>query len=573
MSIKNFKKNISPFWLLFKQYWTSDEKWPACGLLAIVIILNLLSVYLMLKLTDWYNEFYTILQNYSYKDFWYSAGKFTVIAFLLILLAVYALYLQQMLQIRWRTWMTNNILNKWLHNKVYYQLQNSNYITDNPDQRIQEDIDLFVKLTLNLGIGLFKQIVILIAFIALLWQLSGSFSFSVGTHHLVIPGFMVWITLIYSFFGTFITHKVGHQLINLNFKQQKYEADFRFSLMRLRENSECIAFYHGEASENLSFKNRFFNIITNFKSIMNRQKILTGMTVSYSQIAVILPLLIAAPRYFGETLPIGWFIQISTVFGRVQDALSYLVDSYTNIAEWLSVIQRLDTFNTHINNVSAIKSLLQIKPADNLILENLSIDLPNGKNIINNLNLHLAAHDDLIITGASGCGKSTLLRTLAQIWPFSQGRISITPDSIMFLPQKPYLPLGSLRNALYYPQHNMQDNEAALEKVLYLCKLDKFINQLETIKDWSQILSLGEQQRLAFARILLNTPQWLFLDESTSALDEPTEEYMYTMLKSEMPEITIISVGHRSTLLKHHKYKLTLYGSDKYNLSLIQSIQ
>ena len=569
----NIKQSAKIFWPLFKGYWGSEEKWRARGLLAVVVLLNLISVYILLALTSWYNEFYTILQNYDYQNFWQSIGKFSLLAFLLIILAVYALYLQQMLQIKWRTWMTKNYLDKWMGRQTYYRLQTGSSDTDNPDQRIQEDINLFVNLTLTLGIGLFKQFITLISFIAMLWQLSGSFSLPLGDRTISIPGFMVWITLIYSVLGTFLTHKVGHQLIGLNFNQQRYEADFRFSLMRIRENSECIAFYQGELPEKLNFKDRFSYIIGNFRQIMSRQKILTGMTVSYSQLAIILPILIAAPRYFGEMLPIGWFIQTLTAFGRVQDALSYLVSSYTDIAQWSSVIRRLGTFTEHMNAAAEVESSAEIAAASELSTSDLTIKLPQGESIIKDLNMKLASGESLIITGASGCGKSTLLRTLARIWPFAAGKINIpAADKILFLPQKPYLPLGTLRRSLYYPQPEASTiDDAAIHQLLHLCRLDKFIGRLDDAEDWSRILSLGEQQRLAFARILLKKPTWVFLDEATSALDENTEEYMYTILKKELPDITIVSVGHRSTLLKYHKYRLAINSGAGYEWSCLQN--
>ncbi|WP_196594401.1 ABC transporter ATP-binding protein/permease [Pectinatus sottacetonis] len=571
MKIHNIKEALNIFTDLFKGYWQSEEKWQARGLLSIVIVLNLTSVYLMIKITDWYNEFYTIMQNYSYDKFFHSIGKFSIIAFLLIFLAVYSLYLQQMLQIKWRTWLTKNYLSKWMYKQVYYRLQTDEASPDNPDQRIQEDINLFVSLTLSLGIGLFKQITIFLSFVGLLWLLSGTVTFSLNGHNISISGFMVWVTLIYSIIGTFITHKVGHQLINLNFNQQKLEADFRFSLIRVLENSECIAFYKGENSENNSFMLRFKNIIYNFKSIMNRQKILTGMTVSYSQLAIIIPMLIAAPRYFNETLPLGWFIQVLSVFGRIQDSLSYLVNSYTDIAQWLSVIRRLHSFNQKMEQTAQINSAVTTIPANALSAKELSIFLPDGKPVIKDLNLTLNAQESLIITGPSGSGKSTLLRTLAQIWPFCSGKLYIPKQNeILFLPQKPYIPLGTLRQALYYPQIQPRINiDKDLSTILSMCKLDKFIAKLDSLNNWSKILSLGEQQKLAFARILIKRPYWVFMDESTSALDEHIEEYLYVMLKKNIPYITIISIGHRSTLMKFHKYKLTINDNTTYDLSLV----
>lgn len=570
MQIDSARTFFKIFWYLFKDYWCSEEKWKARGLLAVVILLNMISIYLLLAVTSWYNEFYTILQNYSYQAFWQSIGKFTILALLIIILSVYALYLQQMLQIKWRTWMTKEYLHKWLHQQNYYKLQMNNSDTDNPDQRIQEDLNLFVNLTLTLGIGLFKQLMILVCFIVMLWILSGSFTFNLAGHSLTITGFMVWVTLIYSIFGTLMTNKIGHQLIGLNFTQQKVEADFRFSLVRLRENSEAIAFYHGEQPETDNFKIRFVKIIKNFRQIMQRQKILTGITVSYSQIAIILPILIAAPRYFGEMLSIGWLMQTLTAFGKVQDALSYFVNSYTDIAQWSSVIRRLSSFSLHMHDADTVHADVTFQKGDNLRAENLSISLPNnGKTILDNFSFNLAAGDNLIITGPSGCGKSTLLRTLAGIWPIASGKITMPKGSILFLPQRPYLPLGTLRQAIYYPSTVPSVDSIDLAHLLTLCGLKQFISQLETENDWSRILSLGEQQRLAFIRVLLQKPQWVFLDEATSSLDENAQTAMYSLLQQELPYTTVISVSHRPALTNYHQYVLTM-GKDTPSLKPLQ---
>ncbi len=550
-------------------YWTSNRKWRGIALLAAVIACTLISVYIMLEITNWYNEFYTILQNYSYGKFWHSIGKFSILAAIFILVAVYQLYLQQWLQIEWRTFMTETYLEKWMQNNTYYRLQMNIKKTDNPDQRIQEDINQFVTLTLGLGIGLFRQLTIFFSFIVMLWYLSGTFQFHLHHTTVYIPGFLVWATLSYSLLGTLLTHKVGHQLIGLKFHQQHYEADFRFSLARIREHSECIAFYRGEESEKMTFKNLFHNIITNFHAIMLRQKILTGITASYSQIAIIFPTIIMAPRYFGAGMTIGWFMQTLTAFGRVQDSLSYIVNAYVDIAQWLSVIRRLDSFISHMEESTKITSHLNIKYSKNeYALENFSLFLPNGKILIDNLNFTFPPTKSILINGNSGCGKSTMLRALANLWPFASGIATLPPpEATLFLPQKPYLPLGTLYKAICYP-----NNEASKENVISVLKLthlDKYIDCLEKVDDWSMILSLGEQQKLAFARILLKKPAWVFLDESTSALDEETEEYIYGILKKCLPNITIISVGHRSSLLPWHDICLHLNGNGKYNITYL----
>ena len=555
------KKLFRGFLTLFKGYWSSEEKWKARGLLAIVIIMNFAMVYLLVKLNEWYNVFYNALQNYEAEKFWSLIGQFTGIAFCYIFIAVYAVYLRQMLQIKWRTWMTRNYLQAWMSGQTYYKLQDA---ADNPDQRISEDINQFVNLSLGLLIGFLRQLTTLAAFGVVLWELSGS----VEIAGLVIPGYMFWFSLIYSGVGTAFAHKVGRKLIGLNFDQQKYEADFRFSMMRVRENSESIAFYRGEAAEVEGFNLKFSSVIKNYWELMKKTKHLNFYVNGYSQLAVIVPLLMAAPRYFSKEIQLGGLMQISSAFGRVQDALSYFVDSYDTIANLAAVISRLAGFTEHIDEAQKVQSNVTTSTAPELQIAALNVSLPTGRELLKKLSLQLQNSKSLLVTGASGCGKSTLLRTLAGIWAYASGEISLPANSrVMFLPQKPYLPLGSLRRALIYPsaEKNSPPDEK-LKATLRLVDLPALADKLDTADDWSRILSLGEQQRLAFARVLLTAPDYIFLDEATSALDEPRELEMYELLREQLPKITIVSVGHRSTLFKLHDTELNLDGAGNYTL-------
>ncbi len=555
------KKLFRGFWLLFKDYWLSEDKWKARGLLAVVIAMNFAIVYLLVKINEWYKVFYDALQNYEAASFWPLIGQFSALAFLHIIIAVYAVYLRQMLQIKWRTWMTKNYLAAWTGGQTYYRLQDS---TDNPDQRISEDIGQFVGLTLQLIIGFLRQLTTLAAFGVVLWELSGSITIA----GLVIPGYMFWFSFIYSGLGTFFAHKVGRRLIDLNFDQQRYEADFRFSMMRVRENSESIAFYRGEASEMEGFNLKFSNVIKNYWQLMKKTKHLNFYVNGYAQMAILVPLLMAAPRYFSKEIQLGGLMQISSAFGRVQEALSFFVDSYDTLASLAAVINRLAGFTEHMNDAQKIRSKVTMATAPELQIADLNVKLPTGRELLKKLSLQLQNAKSLLVTGSSGCGKSTLLRTLAGIWAYASGEISLPAKSrVMFLPQKPYLPLGTLRRALIYPAAEKDaPPDEKLKQTLKLVDLPALTDKLDVADDWSRILSLGEQQRLAFARVLLSAPDYIFLDEATSALDEPRELEMYELLREKMPEVTIVSVGHRSTLFKLHDVELNLDGAGNYTL-------
>ena len=548
------------FWQLFKGYWSSPEKWKARGLLISVIVLNLIMVYLLVRINDWYRIFYDALQAYDWTSFWPLIGEFTVLAFIYIIIAVYAVYLRQMLTISWRTWMTEQYLARWMHGQVYYRLQVLRSDTDNPDQRISEDINQFVSLTLTLFVGVLKQLTTLGAFAVVLWNLSGLITIPIGDAEFTVYGYMFWLSLLYSVLGTYFVHLVGKKLIRLNFDQQRYEADFRFSMMRVRENSESIAFYRGEMAEGVGFKERFANVIKNYWGLMRRTKLLNFYVNGYGQLAIIFPLIMAAPRYYAGEIALGGLMQTISAFGRVQDALSFFVDSYSSIAELAAVIQRLTGFTEHMEECIRVKSTIERGEgaANELTLQDLSITLPDGLPLLTACTLALPHGSRILVTGASGAGKSTLLRALAGIWPYGSGTITLPAGAKrLFLPQRPYLVLGSLRRALSYPRTAAASDEE-IARILTCVGLDHFSARLDDVDDWSRILSLGEQQRLAFARILLIRPNWIFLDEATSALDEPRERALYELLHQELPSASIISIGHRSTLFALHDTELHL---------------
>lgn len=553
-------------WRLMKSYWKSKEKWRARGLLAGVIALSLGQVYMLVMLNQWNNVFYNALQERDFEVFWPLIGQFSLIAFGYIIMAVYAIYVKQILEIKWRTWMTSRYLDEWMHSQTYYRLQVlGGDGVDNPDQRISDDIGMFVNLTLSLFIGLLKQVSTLVAFVVILWQLSGALDIPVGDTVLSVPGYMVFVTLIYSVVGTWLAHKVGRSLIGLNYDQQRYEADFRFSMVRVRENSESIAFYGGEGPEMQNFQERFGMVIRNFWALMKRTKLLNFYVNGYAQLAVIVPILMSAPKYFSGDMQLGGFIQTLSAFGRVQDALSYFVEAYDTIAQYVAVIRRLGGFTGHMEAAENMQASFGFDSRDDingLVLQDVQVELPDGRRLFEGLSLAVPAGKYLLVSGNSGCGKSTLLRALAGIWPYGCGNVSLPSGwRSMFLPQRPYLPLGSLRRAIYYPQPVPENESADLRELLERFGIGSLAERLDEVDDWSRILSLGEQQRLAFIRILLFRPDIVFLDESTSAMDEQREAEAYDILKELLPEMAVISVGHRSTLFKKHDKRLQLTGS------------
>lgn len=568
------KKLYQMAWRLMSSYWHSQEKWKARGLLAGVIALTLGQVYMLVLLNGWNNDFYNALQQRAFESFWPLIGQFAGFAFLHIIFAVYAIYVRQILEIKWRNWMTDKYLDRWLGHQTYYRLQVAGKDDmDNPDQRIADDINSFVNLTLGLFVGVIKQATSLVAFVVILWNLSGYLDIPLGDTVLSVPGYMVFVTLIYSVVGTWLAHKVGRKLIRLNYDQQRFEADFRFSMVRVRENSESVAFYGGEKPEMQNFRERFALVIGNFWGLMKRTKLLNFYVNGYAQIAIIVPVLMCAPQYFSGTMQLGGFMQTISAFGRVQDALSYFVESYDSIAQYVAVIRRLGGFAGHMEEAEALTSSFDFtrNTSNALQLWQMDIALPDGRQLAEKLSIAVPAGKRLLISGGSGAGKSTLLRAIAGIWPYGTGEISLpTGWRTMFLPQRPYLPLGSLRRAIYYPQPVPENTDDNLAGLLERFGLQKLAGQLDAVDDWSRILSLGEQQRLAFIRILLLRPDIVFLDESTSALDEPREAQAYEILHQMLPQMAVVSVGHRSSLLNCHDKQLVLAGDGYWKLQDIK---
>ncbi len=557
--IASYKQFLKDTWYLTKSYWQSEEKLKAFGLLGIIVILTLGIVYMLVLLNSWNNSFYNALQNYQTEKIFDELIHFSWLAAIYIILSVYSYYLQQKLILNWRRWMTVRFLDIWLKNKTYYQLQMFGKDTDNPDQRISEDIRLFVEMTLSFGIGILKSLCTFISFVFILYQLSGPLTFSAFGREWVIDGYLFWAALIYSIIGTYITHIVGKKLVNLNFIQQRYEADFRFSMIRLRESAESVAFYKGEKQEQNIFCEKFSSLLSNFWKLVNKQKQLVWLNSGYSQIAIIFPFIAVMNRYLSKEITLGGLMQVSSAFGSVQGSLSYFIDMYVSIAQWQAVVMRLTFFARHMYEVNdSSKAFIVDRFAVSKEVEviDMKINLPDGRVLLDNMNFKLERGKNVLIKGVSGSGKSTLLRSLSGIWPYVTGKINM-PDAseLMFIPQKPYLPLGTLRSVLLYPG-NKEFTDEQIKSYMKICRIGYLEDMLDVSADWSHVLSIGEQQRLAFVRAHLQQPIWLFLDEATSALDEETEAEMYLMIKKLLPATTVVSIGHRSTLNKFHEMQL-----------------
>ncbi|MGH7872971.1 MAG: ABC transporter ATP-binding protein/permease [Candidatus Binatia bacterium] len=550
-------------WDIIRPYWSSEDRWAAWGLLVVVVGLTLGMVHISVLFSYWNKAFFSALENKDQTAFLYQLLRVSWLVGLFIVFAVYQLYLNQMLEIRWRRWLTERYLRAWLADGAYYRMQLEAGDADNPDQRIAEDVHLLVSHTLTLLMGGLRALVTMVAFMGILWALSGTFTVPLGWFSLTLPGYMVWAAILYAVGGTWLTDWIGRPLVRLNFDKQRCEADFRFGLVRFRENAEGVALYRGEADELRSFRGRFEAVVANWWGIMRRQKRLTCFTSGYAQGAWIFPSVMAAPRYFQGEIALGGFMQTVGAFNQLQDALSFFVQSYKQIAEWCSVIERLSGFERALERVQVQAAngggLRRVEdgPVADFAIECVNLQLPDGHPLIADVNLSLERGDTVLLGGASGSGKSTLIRAIAGIWPFGQGTIRQPLGAqVLFLPQKPYLPIGTLREAVSYPTPTGGFDDTTLREALAAVGLPEFAARLDEANHWALQLSPGEQQRIAFARALVQKPDWLFLDEATSAVDEPTEARLYRLVCERLASTTVFSVGHRATLRAFHSRQL-----------------
>ena len=549
-------------WALTRPYFVSEQRWIACGLLAAVVALNLAFVYLAVLFNQWNQVFYDSLQEKNSVVFWEQLWRFCYLAFVYIVIAVYKFYLTQLLEIRWRAWLTQQFLTRWLSDQAFYVMELARFgpaqgaQADNPDQRIQEDIGQFTAMTLGLAMGLLHAVVTLASCVGILWALSGDFGFSLGGSDYAIPGFMVWMALLYCGVGSVLTHYIGRSQIALNFQQQRLEADFRHHLIRVREYSESIALDGGADNENQRLRGRFDGVLGNFMRLLRAQKNLVWFTSFFGQAAVVFPFVVAAPRFFSGAIKLGDLMQISSAFGQVQGAMSWFVDSYSSLATWRATTDRLTGFSSSLASIARGGRVqpLSVAGADGGVqADAVRVSLPDGSLMLAADGLRAMAGERVLLQGPSGSGKSSLFRTLAGIWPFASGAVQRSPDA-MFIPQRPYFPNGALREALAYPDLPSRYSDAQLQQALADAQLPALAGDLDRQAAWGQTLSGGEQQRLAIARVLLKRPAWVFADEATSALDDAAQTAVYAKLVAMTTERGggMVSIAHREGLAAFH---------------------
>ncbi len=557
---------LATIWRLAIPYFHSEDRWPGRLLLGAVIAIELSLVGLQVILNEWYNRFYNTLQNHDWNAFVSALLFFCAIAAAYTVLQVYQVYLSQWLQIRWRRWMTQAYLRQWLDGANHYRMQLLGDSADNPDQRIAEDIRLFIDSgagfgILPIGLKLLNSVVTVCSFVVILWTISEAAPLKL--FGVTIHGYLVWAALAYATFGTAVTHLIGRPLIPLNFQQQRFEADFRFNLVRSRENSEQIASLHGETAERERHLDRFGLLIGNWLALMRRQKKLLFFTQSYSQAAVIFPYVMVSPAYFSGAMQLGGLMQTGSAFGSIEDALSYFVSAYRDIAGFQAIVARLSGFQRAVEAgraAAVTPPVIEVVPGqddDAIAAEHLTVALPNGAPLVTAQHVALKHGERVLVTGPSGAGKSTLFRAIAGIWPFGSGQVTVPLDGkLMLLPQRPYFPLANLAAAVSYPATAGTFDDATVAEAIAAVGLPGLVPRLAEEAHWNRMLSVGEQQRLAVARALLHAPDYLLLDEATAALDEPSEAMLYRLLQERLPGAAIVSIGHRSTLGAFHRRRI-----------------
>ncbi|WP_261547455.1 ABC transporter ATP-binding protein/permease [Burkholderia multivorans] len=549
-------------WSLIKPYWVSSEWKVAWALLVTIIAINLCVVWINVQLNKWNAQFYNALQTKNVHDFPHLMMQFSMLAFGFIILAVYGLYLRQMLGFRWRQWLTDRFLGEWLGDRAFYRIERDR-LADNPDQRVADDLQAFATTTLSLSLDLLSTVVTLASFITILWTLGGALTLSLGATPVSIPGYMVWAAALYAVIGSLVIQKVGRPLVSINYQQQRVEADFRFGLIRVRENAEQIAFYDGEDTENRNAQGLFLRIRDNWWRVMKYTKRLTFVNAFYGQIAIIFPFVVAAPRYFAGAFTLGVLMQISSAFGTVSDSFSWFLNSYRTLVEWRATVNRLREFKRVMRTSHLKESLspatehgginLHYVNAAKLSTSSLKLALPNGNALANIGSVTIEPGSRWLVVGKSGSGKSTFMRALAGLWPFGDGAIDAPVDArMMFVPQSSYLPIGTLKAALAYPSAPDAFGDDACRDALRACHLEDYVDRLDETAHWTRVLSPGEQQRLAGARVLLHKPDFLFLDEATSALDADNEARLYRLFAERLPKAAIVSIAHRESLAAFH---------------------
>ena len=556
------KKKQSPQWLVLREltlpFWSRSEHRTQVWVLTLLLFALMGGmVYILILLNRWNQGFYDALQNLNQAEFLRQLQIFFFIALGYGLIVAYKFYILQSLGVRWRQWLTEKSLSQWLSHKNFYLWQVLPNPSDNPDQRLSDDIRELTELSLEIGEKVLRELITFLSFIGILWALSTNLHFEVSGYQIEIQKYLVWACLIYAIVGTWIAHKIGFPLSKLNFIQQKFEADFRYLLMRLRENSESIALEGGEAFEKQKLLSKFSQIVGNFRELIRRQKKLLLTTNVYGQFAYIFPFVVASPEVFTKQITLGQLFQISSAFGQVQGSMSVFVDMYAKLMRLNSVALRLGGFLISLNEMKSQHSpVLSISmAAQALTIRNLRVRTPQGSELFGSFNFQSQSGERILLIGASGKGKSTLVKAMNGLWPFAEGSIELSSLPVLILPQKPYLPIGKLSEAITYPANDQKFTREELREALSKAMLSQFESSLEEHDDWSQRLSAGEQQRLCFARIFVHKPKVLFLDEATSAVEKGLERKLFEKLIETLPQLTLLTFTHDSESLSefHHR--------------------
>jgi putative ATP-binding cassette transporter len=552
-------------WGLIKAYWQSVHKVSAYLFVVGILFLTIVLVGFDVAFSYWYNYFYDALQAYNMHLVVRLLIFFFMLAAVYILVAVYRYYFSQLFAIRWRRWLTEQLIGRWLEKHGYYYLETFDVKTDNPDQRIQEDVNGLITNTISLVIGLVSAVTTFPAFVYILWSLSGVLTIPLGSWgEIHIYGYLVWVSVLYNLIGTLIAFKIGYPLVKLNFEQQQREATFRFSAIDLRSHAEQVALYRGEEHQRSILNFHFFRVLENWYAIVLRQKKLLWFTAGFNQAAVLLPLLVALPNYFRKVYQLGGLMQSMRAFAHVQDSLSYLVNAYTAIADWRATCSRLTTFMNHLYEAEMTAEkfdhvVIKEQAENNIDVKKLVVKNSHEDVLLASVDEQFIHGHNYLIKGESGIGKSTFIRAIAGVWPYASGEV-VFPENknVMYLPQKPYMPMGTLAEAILFPDKKDPELEKHIEKALIDCHLSEFIPRLNETAQWSEQLSPGEQQRIAFARVLLHKPDWVFLDESTSMLDIANEAHLYKILHERLPQCSVVSVGHHPSVDAFHQHTVDM---------------
>lgn len=562
-----FTKWGHQFWRISHDYFRGAGCVKPLFALAIIIFLTLFSVRLNILFSFWYNGFYSAMQSLDAPAFWRFLMIFSILASVHVARALISFFIQQAFLIRWREWLTVRMTDGWLSHQAYYRMRFTPNSADNPDQRIQQDIEGFTQRSLSLSMGLLDAVVSLISFSIILWNLSGSIELFGQT----IPRAMIFMVYLYVIIATIFALKIGRPLIQLNFLSERLNANFRYALIRLREYGESIAFYGGEKIERRHLMSRFGEVIHNMWAIVSRSLKFQGFNLTVSQAAVVFPFIVQAPRLLSKQITLGDVMQTAQSFGQVENALSFLRSSYDDFTAYRAVLSRLTGFMESVDQTEKLTGpALQHTSKTALTVSHLYVKKPDQQVLVSNLTLSLSPASALLIRGHSGIGKTTLLRAIAGLWPYADGAIQRPAEPLcLFLPQKPYLPLGSLRTCLHYPASPASNHDERSATILQDCQLGHLVKHLDEEADWTQRLSLGEQQRLAIGRVLANRPSVIFLDEASSAMDEGLEYAMYQLLRQSLPDAILVSVGHRSTLRDFHQQELELLDEGQWRMNPI----